>query len=258
MNQELNCQKKVILQAEMEKLSKERQKWIRSLQLKKNRDEEAVFVVEGEKSVLEGIQISKHQLLELVSLENCISLIPSEFHSKVKTVTEKELDAISDLRSPNKFLAVFKKVTRTLSLNESTIILDGIQDPGNMGTILRLADWFGINQIVCSNDTVDCYNPKVIQASMGAIFRISVQYTDLKSFIPQYKSPIFAAFLNGENYKTVLKPTQFALLMGNEGKGIRPEIEALVENRITIPRIGEAESLNVSTATAILLAEFCL
>lgn len=242
----------------MEKLSKERQKWIRSLQLKKNRDEEAVFVVEGEKSVLEGLQIFEQNLIELVSIENFVELIPSSFHSKVKLVNQKELEGISDLRTPNKFLAVFKKVTKPISLNESSIILDGIQDPGNMGTILRLADWFGVNQIVCSSDTVDCYNPKVIQASMGAIFRISVQHTDLKTFIPKYKSPIYAAFLNGENYKSIAKPKQFALLMGNEGKGIRPEIEALVENRVTIPRIGEAESLNVSTATAILLAEFCL
>lgn len=242
----------------MEKLSKERQKWIRSLQLKKNRDEEAVFVVEGEKSVLEGLQIFEQNLIELVSIENFVELIPSSFHSKVKLVNQKELEGISDLRTPNKFLAVFKKVTKSLSLNESSIILDGIQDPGNMGTILRLADWFGVNQIVCSSDTVDCYNTKVIQASMGAIFRISVQYTDLKTFIPNYESPIYAAFLNGENYKSISKPKQFGLLMGNEGKGIRPEIEALVENRVTIPRIGEAESLNVSTATAILLAEFCL
>lgn len=242
----------------MEKLSKERQKWIRSLQLKKNRDEEAVFVVEGEKSVLEGLQIFKQNLIELVSTENFTDLIPNSFHSILKIVSEKEMEGISDLRTPNKFLAVFKKANRTISFNESSIILDGIQDPGNLGTILRLADWFGVNQIVCSKDTVDCYNPKVVQASMGAIFRISVHYTDLTDFIPNYKSPIYAAFLNGENYKSNAKPKQFALLMGNEGKGIRPEIELLVENRITIPRIGEAESLNVSTATAILLAEFCL
>lgn len=242
----------------MEKLSKERQKWIRSLQLKKNRDEEAVFVVEGEKSVLEGLQIFKQNLIELVSTENFIDLIPTSFHSNLKIASEKELEGISDLRTPNKFLAVFKKTNRTISFDESSIILDGIQDPGNLGTILRLADWFGINQIICSKDTVDCYNPKVVQASMGAIFRISVHYTDLSDFIPKYDSPIYAAFLNGENYKSIAKPKQFALLMGNEGKGIRPEIELLVENRVTIPRIGEAESLNVSTATAILLAEFCL
>lgn len=242
----------------MEKLSKERQKWIRSLQLKKNRDVEDVFVVEGEKSVLEGIQIFKQNLIELVSTENFFDLIPSSFHSILKIVSDKEMEGISDLRTPNKFLAVFKKENRTISLNESSIILDGIQDPGNLGTILRLADWFGVNQIICSNDTVDCYNPKVVQASMGAIFRISVHYTDLTNFIPNFKSPIYAAFLNGENFKSIPKPKQFALLMGNEGKGIRPEIEILVENRITIPRVGAAESLNVSTATAILLAEFCI
>lgn len=242
----------------MEKLSKERQKWIRSLQLKKNRDEEAVFVVEGEKSVLEGLQIFKQNLIELVSTENFVDLIPSSFHTNLKIVSDKELEGISDLRTPNKFLSVFKKEIRTISLTESSIILDGIQDPGNLGTILRLADWFGVNQIICSKDTVDCYNPKVVQASMGAIFRISVHYTDLTDFIPSFESPIYAAFLNGENYKSIVKPKQFALLMGNEGKGIRPEIELLVENRVTIPRIGEAESLNVSTATAILLAEFCI
>jgi TrmH family RNA methyltransferase len=134
-------------------------------------------------------------------------------------------------------------------------VFDGVQDPGNMGTILRLADWFGIQSIVCSNDTVDCYNPKVIQASMGAIFRISVRYTDLQTFLSEAKVPVYGALLNGETYSDVRYDTNGILLMGNEGNGISEALLPLVTKAVTIPRIGEAESLNVATATAILLAE---
>ncbi len=242
----------------MEKLSKERQKWIRSLQQKKHRSEANLFVVEGEKSVLEGLDSDKLKLVELVSLESEVQLLPLKFHEIVRTVNQKELESISELRTPNKFVAVFECLNSKLDQNCSSIVLDGVQDPGNLGTILRLADWFGIQQIICSSDTVDCYNSKVIQASMGAIFRVSVQYTDVFTFLSKTKLPVFGALLDGENYKKTSYPNPLLLVMGNEGKGIRPEIEHLIQHKITIPRIGEAESLNVSTATAILLAEICL
>lgn len=239
----------------MEALSKAKQKWIRSLQLKKNRDQEMLFVVEGEKSVLEGLSAFASHLEMIVSLETFYSQIPSQFHSKTFTVTTKELAQISELKTPNKCMAVFNRPDTALLTDQFTIVLDGIQDPGNMGTILRLADWFGVKQLVCSKDTVDCYNSKVIQASMGAIYRIPVHYTDLADYLknsPQHK---YGAMLNGKNYKSIDYRKDGVLIMGNEGKGVRPEIEALIDFPVTIPRFGEAESLNVATATAILLAE---
>lgn len=239
----------------MEALSKAKQKWIRSLQLKKNRDQAFLFVVEGEKSVLEGLSHFASQLELLVSLDSFSSQIPDQFLSKTFLVTTKELEQISELKTPNKFIAVFKRPDSMILKDELTIVLDGIQDPGNMGTILRLADWFGVKQLVCSKDTVDCYNSKVIQASMGAIYRIPVHYTDLANYLSETMQPKYGAMLNGSNYKTISYPKDAILIMGNEGKGVRPEIEALIDFPITIPRFGEAESLNVATATAILLAE---
>lgn len=239
----------------MEALSKARQKWIRSLQLKKNRDEESLFVVEGEKLVLEGLSTLASHLELIVSLETFASQIPDQFHSRTFLVSTKELEQISELKTPNKCLAVFKRPNPALAANEMTIVLDGIQDPGNMGTILRLADWFGVKQLVCSKDTVDCYNPKVIQSSMGAIYRIPVHYKDLKEYLSGTQQAKFGAMLQGKNYKQTEYPKDVILIMGNEGKGVRPEIEAFIDIPVTIPRFGKAESLNVATATAILLAE---
>lgn len=239
----------------MEALSKAKQKWIRSLQLKKNRDQALLFVVEGEKSVLEGLSAFASHLELVVSIDTFASQIPSQFHSKTFTVTTKELEQISELKTPNKCIAVFNRQDTTLLNDQFTIVLDGVQDPGNMGTILRLADWFGVKQVVCSKDTVDCYNSKVIQSSMGAIYRIPVHYTDLASYLKNTPQQKYGAMLNGVNYKGINYPKNGILIMGNEGKGVRPEIEALIDFPVTIPRFGEAESLNVATATAILLAE---
>ncbi|WP_341903210.1 RNA methyltransferase [Fluviicola taffensis] len=214
-----------------------------------------VFVVEGEKSVLEGLSAFASHLELLVSIDSFLSQIPPQFLFKTLTVTTKELEQISELRTPNKCIAVFRRSNSSLVMNQFTIVLDGIQDPGNMGTILRLADWFGVKQLVCSKDTVDCYNSKVIQSSMGAIYRIPVHYTDLASYLTNTPQQKYGAMLNGKNYKETAYPKDAILIMGNEGKGVRPEIEALIDFPVTIPRFGEAESLNVATATAILLAE---
>lgn len=239
----------------MENLSKAKLKWIRSLQQKKYRDEEGVFVVEGEKMVLEGLNHFADKLVCIVAITAASELIPSEFHANGFTTTEKELEQISTLKTPNKLLAVFRRPVANSNENKMGIALDGVQDPGNMGTILRLADWFGISQIICSEDTVDCFNPKVVQSSMGAIFRINVIYTNLEAFLQESTQPTYAAMLNGKHYKEVNYPENALLVMGNEGKGIRPEIHAQIQQDITIPKFGEAESLNVATATAILLAE---
>jgi TrmH family RNA methyltransferase len=242
----------------VESLSKAKQKWLRSLQLKKNRDEEKLFVVEGEKMVLEGLEKNRENLHSLIVDKAHETLIPKDVLPYSFAVTSNEMEQLSSLKTPNKLIAVFKRKNESIQPNVFGIVLDGIQDPGNLGTILRLADWFGIQQIICSHDTVEVYNPKVIQASMGAIFRVAVHYTNLESFLTETNQPSYAAMLSGEHYKQVMYPANGLLVMGNEGKGIRPEIERLVDHKITIPRLGEAESLNVSTATAILLAEMKL
>ena len=239
----------------MEFLTKARIKWVKSLHHKKTRDTEKCFVVEGEKMVMEGLDFFGDHLLNLYALNTCFEEIPKEFLSQVVVVNEKELGQLSELKTPNKFVAVFRKPKPTELTENFTLVLDGIQDPGNMGTILRLADWYNIKNIVCSTDTVDIYNSKVVQASMGAIFRIDVQYTNLISFLESTKQPIYGALLNGENYREIKYAKNGLLVMGNEGAGIRPEIQALIQTSVTIPRYGKAESLNVATATAILLSE---
>ncbi len=239
----------------MEFLTKARIKWVNSLHHKKTRDTEKCFVVEGEKMVLEGLEYFGDHLLHLYALNTHFEEIPKEFHRQTVMVNERELGQLSELKTPNKFVAVFRKPAPIEQIENFTIVLDGVQDPGNMGTIMRLADWYNIKNIVCSPDTVDVYNSKVVQASMGAIFRIDVQYTNLLTFLEEADRPIYGALLNGNNYREIEYAKNGILVMGNEGSGIRPEIQTLINTAVTIPRYGKAESLNVGTATAILLAE---
>ncbi|MES2557518.1 MAG: RNA methyltransferase [Bacteroidota bacterium] len=239
----------------MEKISKAKIKWIRSLQQKKVREQEAVFVVEGEKMVLEGLASEHHELVALVAHKEEHSIIPEQLREVALSADTTEMEQLSGLKTPNKLLAVFKRPSLLTSQSGFELALDSVQDPGNMGTILRLADWFGIERIVCSRETVDCYNPKVVQASMGAIFRIQVIYTDLFSYLSDSKRPVYGALLNGENYHSVSYKPDGILLMGNEGNGISDKLIPLITQAVTIPRFGAAESLNVATATAILLAE---
>ncbi|HLP56104.1 MAG TPA: RNA methyltransferase [Fluviicola sp.] len=238
----------------MEKISKARIKWIRSLQQKKVREQEDVFVVEGEKMVLEGLACQL-PVIALVAHKNELSLIPEPFRAIALSADTTEMEQLSGLKTPNKLVAVFKRQPVSTANGSFELALDSIQDPGNMGTILRLADWFGIDRIVCSRETVDCYNPKVVQASMGAIFRIQVVYTDLHKYLSKSKRPVYGALLNGENYSSVSYKPDGILLMGNEGNGISEQLIPLITQAVTIPRFGAAESLNVATATAILLAE---
>jgi TrmH family RNA methyltransferase len=241
----------------MESLSKNKIKWIRSLHTKKYRVEEHCFLVEGEKMVLEGIHTFSDHLLCIIVEKEAVSLVPQHVTDRCFVASELEMKQISTLVSPNKLIAVFKQPTRSISTTKS-IVLDGIQDPGNMGTILRLADWFGIHQIICSEDTVDCYNPKVVQASMGAIFRISVSYQNLPQFLIASKQPTFGAMLNGTDFRTIEYPENALLILGNEGKGVRPEVQSAIQTAITIPKKGDAESLNVAAAAAILITQMTL
>ncbi|MCE2743586.1 MAG: RNA methyltransferase [Fluviicola sp.] len=239
----------------VENLSKNKIKWIRSFQLKKNRDEADVFIVEGEKMIQELIEYYPQSIDFL-----CVTKESDHFsknNSLVNAVaTTEELKSISSMKNPNKSLAVVKKLSLPATDSPFKIVLDNIQDPGNMGTILRLADWFNVKEIICSHETVDIYNPKVVQASMGAIFRIPVTYCNLETYLSNYKGPIFGALLEGQNiYKQKLIP-EGLLILGNEGNGISEKIKPFISDPITIPRFGKAESLNVSIATGILLSDF--
>lgn len=175
-------------------------------------------------------------------------------------ITESELKKISFLTTPNTALAVFE-IPKPKKIQENSLIvaLDAVRDPGNLGTIIRLCDWFGISDLVCSTETVDCFNPKVVQATMGSITRVNISYLDLNQFLSDTKLPVFGAFMEGANvYETTLI-NKGVLVMGNEANGISKTIEALINNKISIPRFGNiqaTESLNVATATAILLSEF--
>jgi len=180
--------------------------------------------------------------------------------SKKALIHESDLKKISALATPNTCLAVFKiPLEKEIVQAGLMVALDSIRDPGNLGTILRLCDWFGIKEIVCTKETVDLYNPKVVQATMGSIARVNVNYVDLNVFVAQTKLPVYGTFMDGVSvYKSIL-PTEGVIVMGNEANGISTGLEELISNRLTIPRFGElqkTESLNVATATAIILSEF--
>ena len=225
------------------------------MQLKKNRDDLGLFLLEGEKMVIEALRDFPDLIEEVYS--TC-ELNITNFSKKVEPISDAELTQISSLKTPNKCIAVLRKLNKSSDEQPKGLILalDGIQDPGNMGTILRTADWFGIHTVVCSEDTADIYNPKVIQASMGSILRMNVIYTSLERYFASFDLPIYGALLEGENVygKSLLK--EGVLIMGNEGRGIRPSVKSMINAPIHIPGFGKAESLNVAVATGILLSEF--
>ena len=235
-------------------LSKNQIKLIKSLSQKKYRKKQGLFVVEGKKGILEFLK-SGYEVEMLFSTTNDL------LEKQAVLISEDDLKKISFLVSPNEALAVFLiKETSNFEISEGLILaLDGIRDPGNLGTIIRLCDWFGVEDILCSEDTVDCYNPKVVQASMGSLARIRVSYLNLEDYLQKANMLTYGAFLEGENvYTSVLKEPS-VLVMGNEANGISERIEALISEKINIPQFGKSqstESLNVATATSILLSEF--
>ena len=235
-------------------LSKNHIKLITSLSQKKYRQKHKLFVVEGVKVVQEFLN-SSYELEIVFSTDTDFSST-----NKFIKVTDQELKKITSLKNPNKVLAIFKIPNQINPIMGGLILaLDSINDPGNLGTIIRLCDWFGIEQLVCSNETVDCFNSKVVQASMGSLTRVAVSYLDLKKYLQNASVPIFVADMDGLNvYKTKL-PDSAVLVLGNEANGISDDIKQLVTTKITIPRYGafqQTESLNVATASAILLSEF--
>ena len=214
-----------------------------------------MFLVEGNK-IIKELPNSDYEI------ENLYSIDPENITFKtvnIDKILPNDLKKISFLQHPKDSVAVCKipdnKYLKDVSIQ---LILDGIQDPGNLGTIIRLADWFGIEQIICSDDTVDVYNPKVIQATMGSFLRVNVFYTDLEEYLKEYKNPIFGTDMNGENIYETEFPEKFSLVFGNEGNGLRPSTEDLISTMITIPRFGSSqstESLNVSMSAGIILGE---
>lgn len=237
-------------------VSKNQIKLITSLQQKKYRNQHHLFFAEGVKVIQELLQ-SNFELEHLYTTQDDFEEVSSH---KKSLIHENDLKKISALATANSCLAVFKIPEEKNIIDSGLVIaLDDIRDPGNLGTILRLCDWFGVKQLICSKETVDVYNPKVVQATMGSISRVTIAYTDLEDYLSQTKLPVFGTFMDGENiYKSAL-PQEGVVVMGNEANGISVSIENLVQKRISIPRFGDlqkTESLNVATATAIILSEF--
>ncbi len=237
-------------------LSKNHIKYITSLAQKKYRQKHKLFKAEGVKIVQELLN-SNFNVFQIFCVDDLTLDISSD---KIIRISESELKKISSLKTPNKILGVFKIPEETKPKMKGLILaLDGINDPGNLGTIIRLCDWFGISELICSKNTVDCYNQKVVQASMGSLKRIQIHYLDLVAYLEITKLPGFIADMDGENAYTSSLPKEAILIMGNEANGISDEVRKVITNKISIPRFGksqETESLNVATATAILFSEF--
>ena len=237
-------------------VSKNQIKLITSLQQKKYRIANKLFFAEGVKGIQELLD-SDFELDHLYTTQNDFDEVSKENKT---IISENDLKKITALATPNSCLAVFKIKEYSHSTNSGLeLALDNIKDPGNMGTIIRLCDWFGISKIICTEETVDMYNPKVVQATMGSLARVQVKYTNLAAYLKATDLEIFGTFMDGENiYKKEL-PSNGILVMGNEANGISSEIEKLITQKIAIPRFGnlqQTESLNVATATAIFLSEF--
>ncbi|MAZ28971.1 MAG: RNA methyltransferase [Cytophagaceae bacterium] len=235
-------------------VSKSQIKLITSLSQKKYRSRHGLFVVEGLKSIEEFLN-SGFKLHALYALDGFFEQVPPP----VRQGEDKEqLKKITFLKTPPEAIAVFcipqhsDKVKPGLKL-----VLDDVRDPGNLGTIIRLCDWFGIRQLICSEHTVDCYNPKVVQATMGSLARVDLAYAKIDSYLKDVAATKYGAFMDGDNIYQKTLDKDAILVMGNEANGISREVEAMLDVRVSIPRFGQdTESLNVASATAILLSEF--
>jgi TrmH family RNA methyltransferase len=236
----------------VQNISKNNLKYLRSLQQKKYRSREGKFLVEGLKMTLELIE-NQSDLIEAIFTTDELTF--GNFKGEIFTLTQKELEWVSSHKSPNTCLALVR-YPKIEAKSDFTLVLEDIQDPGNMGTIIRIADWYGIDDIVCSIGTVDCFNPKVVQACMGSLFRCKIIYTDLAEYLSKDSRQKYAALLDGQNIYQAKKTKKGVLMMGNEGNGLSDMAIGACDSKITIPRIGEAESLNVGVATAICLAAF--
>lgn len=244
-------------------ISKNKIKYIRSLELKKNRNKEGKFVAEGFKVVDDLLALQPADLI--VATQEWLHGKHLADQTEVIEVTEEELKKVSFLQHPQQVLAVFRQAQDgdfSINTQELSLALDGVQDPGNLGTIIRIADWFGITHIYCSQDTADVYNPKVVQATMGSIARVKVEYGNLQALVESLPAdvPVYGTLLDGDNIYQQQLENRGLIVMGNEGKGISPALAKKVNRRLLIPNFPEgratADSLNVAIATAITCSEF--
>ncbi len=236
-------------------------KLINSLKQSKSRRKTGLFIVEGPKMVSELVKYEHFKILFIAANRNWINSHSEIEELTIKEISEKALQKLSNFSTANEVLAVVEipeYLDFTPNKNSLYLVLDGIQDPGNLGSIIRTSEWFGITDIFCSFDTVDCFNPKVVQATMGSLFRIKCHYLDIPSFLNKQTFPIYGTLLNGKNiYADKLMPEGF-IVIGNESKGISQDVQNVITNPLFIPSYGlsKAESLNASIAAAIVCAEF--
>jgi len=240
-------------------ITKNQVKYIQSLGQKKSRDIENRFIAEGPKLVNELLIAENCRIVQLLALKDWMDENPNAGNNtEVIEISDAELEKISQLTTPNQVLAVIEKIQWENDpeiKGKISLALDTIQDPGNMGTIIRLADWFGIKNIFCSTDCADVYNPKVVQASMGSISRVRVEYTDILSWLKEKKDiRIYTAVLDGQDITKMEKINEGIIVIGNESKGINTEMLKLANVQVTIPGKGKAESLNAAVATGIILS----
>lgn len=241
-------------------ISKTKLKELAAYKQQKRCDEEDLFVVEGTKMCDEALR-SRWKICAICATERWISQ-HSSLPVEVEEVNQEALERLSHAKSPNEVWMLVERAQAdtfgSMSSMPLTLVLDKIQDPGNMGTIIRTADWFGIRKLVCSRDTVSCYNPKVVQSTMGGIFRTQVVYTDLVEYLKACSLPVYGAVLDGKDVFDAAWTREAVLVIGNESRGISPEVQELITHRVAIPNLGgTCESLNASVATAILCAEYC-
>ncbi len=236
-------------------ISKNKIKFIRSLHQKKYRDENRLFMVEGIKMIQEALRDCNELIQEIYTTDPTV--FENDRKERIHVISAKELEQISALKTSQKALAILKyKEDKEIDSNGLILALDGIQDPGNFGTIARTAEWFGIQTIICSEDTVDQYNPKCVQASMGSMLRLTISYKALAPIIESYANPVYGTLLSGNDcYEEVFEKNGM-IVMGNEGNGISDAILPLINKPLLIPGSGKTESLNVSIAAGIILSEF--
>ena len=242
----------------MKTITQEQIKWLRSLKQKKFRTADNCYFVEGKKMLEEAIAYASDHIEFIVTTDEDFKISITD-EIEVLKCTAKQMNQLSELKTPSAFFILLKQRSEKLPIdNQRFIVLDGLQDPGNLGTIIRTCDWFGIKHIVCSKDTVEHYNPKVIQATMGSIFRVHVSYIDLKDFIKVSKAKIVGTEMTAPSLfdsMHILKEA-IGIIIGNEGKCISPQVKELVNNHISIPKIGNSESLNAAVSAGIIMSHW--
>lgn len=237
-------------------ISKNEVQYIQSLSHKKNREATGLFIAETPKLVKE-LLAARFVIKKLYATKAFLTALPANISAPVVELTLPQLQRISNLQTPHDVLAVVeqKKLSQTIPpANKLSIMLDGVQNPGNVGAIIRIADWFGIDTIIAATDTADVYNPKVVQATMGSITRVNVYYKNLPEVLKQTQLPVYGALLQGKSIYEIDKITEGIIIIGSEARGIRDEVLPFITQPVTIPKFGNAESLNAAVAAGIIIS----